>query len=48
MTMEFLQELDDHRILILKFKNLDQNIGGLCVSIDVFFKILVSMQGRKI
>ena len=49
-----LQELDDHRILILDFKDFDQNIGGLCgwvlvgVSIDVFFKILVSMQGRKI
>ena len=49
-----LQELDDHRILILDFKDFDQNIGGLCgwvlvgVSIDVFFKILVSMQeGRK-
>ena len=38
----------------LDFKNFDHNIGGLCgwvlvgVSIDVFFKILVSMQeGRK-
>ena len=47
-----LQELEDHRILILDFKDFDQNFGAVwvgigAVSIDVFVKILVSMQGRK-